>query len=685
MSVSDSLQRSTWLGPIMGATLSVVLGLICFDSIMPITEALRHKSYDLSFHLRPRTIPDEAVLVYMDDASYQEFNPNYGRWDRALHAKLLDRLTNEGAKVVVFDIIFSEANTEDPKADAAFEAAIERNGNVILGADVVTAGSSYELKNAEMLVLPHEPFEFAAASTGSVQLHQDTDFVVRKHYHSDSMNPDITSMTWEAAMWAESPHIESPESASAKEAQNAWVNYYGEPRSLPSVSYSQAIAADQLPEGIFRDKIVLVGANIRTGEGIDRKDEFRNPFVDWQYVSQTDQFMPGVEVHATILLNLFRGDWLRSVPLGYQAMLFTLSGLVFGLGIGRIRPLPAFPVTLVSMALVVVIAQWLFQQYRYWFPWLIIVVVQIPVAMFWSITFNAARLYVQRQLLRQSLNLYLSPRLVKAFLNRKDRNFLKPGAEKQEVTILFSDIAGFTAATEGMDSDELARSMNEYFQCMVENGIHPQDGTVIKFIGDSIFALWNAPESQNDHALRACKAALELGLQPFEFREDNPIKTRIGIHTGVANVGNFGSDNRVDYTAIGENINLASRIEGLNKYLRTNILISAHTKEKASEGLGAVRYLGQFRLSGFEKTIGIYELMQPTHAFLTDQKLQQDFDEAIKKHDQGDVSSAITLFSAILKKCPHDGPCQFYLKRCQDAQSNLTDSFDPKQIVIAEK
>jgi adenylate cyclase len=669
----------------MGATLSVVLGLICFDSIMPITETLRHKSYDLSFHLRPRTIPDEAVLVYLDDASYQEFNPDYGRWDRALHAKLLDRLTNEGAKVVVFDIIFSDANQEAPKADTAFEAAIERNGNVILGADVVNAGSSYEQKKAEMLVLPHEAFERAAASTGFVQFHQDTDFVVREHYHRNSMNPDITSMTWEAAMWAESPFLESPEGAVAEEAQQAWVNYYGEPRSLPSVSYSQAIAPDQLPEGFFQNKIILIGANIRTGEGIDRKDEFRNPFVDWEYVSQTDQFMPGVEVHATILLNLYRGDWLRRVPLYYQAILFTLSGVVFGIGIGRIRPLTAVPIALISMALVIVFSQWLFQQYRYWFPWLIIVVVQIPVAMFWSITFNAARLYVQRQLLRQSLNLYLSPRLVKAFLNRKDRNFLKPGADKQEVTILFSDIAGFTAATEGMDSDELARSMNVYFQSMVENGIHPQDGTVIKFIGDSIFALWNAPESQSDHALRACNAALELDQQPFEFRKHHPVKTRIGIHTGVANVGNFGSDKRVDYTAIGENINLASRIEGLNKYLKTNILISEHTKKKVGEELGAARYLGQFRLSGFEKTVGIYELMQPNHAFSIDQKLHQDFDEAVKKHDQRDMPSAISSFSSILEKCPGDGPCQFYLKRCQDIQSNPKDSSDPKQIVIAEK
>ena len=108
MSVSDSFQRSSWLGPIIGASLTIVLGSFCFDSQIPITQTLHRKSYDLSFHLRQRTIPKEVVLVYMDDASYAEYNPSYDRWDRGLHAQLLDRLTEEGVKAVVFDVIFDK-------------------------------------------------------------------------------------------------------------------------------------------------------------------------------------------------------------------------------------------------------------------------------------------------------------------------------------------------------------------------------------------------------------------------------------------------------------------------------------------------------------------------------------------------------------------------------------------------
>ena len=685
MSVSDSFQRSSWLGPIIGATLTIVLGLFCFDSQIPITQTLHRKSYDLSFHLRQRTIPKEVVLIYMDDASYAEFNPSYDRWDRGLHANLLDRLTEDGAKAVVFDVIFSGANRDDPEGDAAFEQAIERNGNVILGADLQVGGYSAAMKDSESLVLPYEPFEFAAASTGFVQFNEDTDFLVRKHQHHGQINPLITSMTWETALWTGASHLEDESSPVFKEVQNAWVNYYGPPLTLPKISYHQVIQPDGVAEGFFKDKIVFVGANIRTLNVNERKDEFRNPYADFLYVTQRDQFMPGVEVHATILLNLIRGDWLRRVPLITQSMVFILAGLLLGAGIGRLRPFTAVPVSFLLAALVMGISQWLFQQHRYWFPWLIIVAVQIPAAMFWSITFNAARLYVQRQLLRQSLNLYLSPRLVKAFLGRKDRDFLKPGAEKQEVTILFSDIAGFTAATEGMDSDELARSMNEYFQRMVENGVHPQDGTVIKFIGDSIFALWNAPEPQKDHALRACKAAIALDQQTFAFREDEPVRTRIGIHTGIANVGNFGSDNRVDYTAIGENINLASRIEGLNKYLRTSILISSETRERAGDvGLNA-RYLGKFRLSGFEKSVGISELMSHDHPMVQTPDLLSQFEAARLLHDQGNMEEAVKGFQAIQTAAPEDGPTLFYTKRCQSILHGALETNTPDRIIIGEK
>src|SRR5207302_5519748 len=232
----------------------------------------------------------------------------------------------------------------------------------------------------------------------------------------------------------------------------------------------------------------------------------------------------------------------------------------------------------------------LFRYTRSWFPWTIMVV-QIFTTLICAIVFNSVQLYVQNKLYQQSLALYLSPKLVKKFASNKE--LLQPGAKKETLTILFSDIAGFTSISEGMDSDELPRHMNSYFQTAVAQCIHHTDGTIVKYIGDAIFAFWNAPDPQSDHALRACEAALRFRDQPPQFMNGQQLVTRIGLHTGVANVGNFGSTARVDYTAIGENINLASRMEGLNKHLGTEILITADVQAGVAGRL-ATRFLGNF-------------------------------------------------------------------------------------------
>ncbi len=228
----------------------------------------------------------------------------------------------------------------------------------------------------------------------------------------------------------------------------------------------------------------------------------------------------------------------------------------------------------------------------------------------------------------QSLGLYLSKKLAKKFA--RDPTLLKPGATKQLLTILFTDIASFTTISEGMDPDELARLMNEYFQSAVQKCIHATDGTVVKYIGDAIFAFWNAPELQHDHAYLACDAALRFRALKNLQVNGHELVTRIGLHTGVANVGNFGSDTRVDYTAIGENINLASRMEGLNKYTGTIILITADTQREIGSRF-LTRYLGLFRLKGFEKSVGVYELFGRPEQDVESRPLRERFARGVEK------------------------------------------------------
>ena len=205
---------------------------------------------------------------------------------------------------------------------------------------------------------------------------------------------------------------------------------------------------------------------------------------------------------------------------------------------------------------------------------LVFIVLQIPATFVWSLAYNAVRLHLEKRLLHESLIMHLSEARVAQIL--ADPSLIKPGAVRQDITIMFTDIANFSKMSSRMEPDDLFKLLNEYYESAL-SVVKQNDGTVIKLIGDSIFAIWGAPFIQPDQQYRACKAALELQASIIKLESQQrsvPLRTRIGIHTGSAYVGNVGSQKRADYTAIGENINLASRLESLNKHLGTDILVT---------------------------------------------------------------------------------------------------------------
>jgi class 3 adenylate cyclase len=254
----------------------------------------------------------------------------------------------------------------------------------------------------------------------------------------------------------------------------------------------------------------------------------------------------------------------------------------------------------------------------------------------------------------------------------KAEELLRPGATRHQLTVFFSDIAGFTTVTEGLDPDEFAKLMNQYFETAVGQCVFPTDGTVVKFIGDAIFAIWNAPDPQVDHAWRACEAALRFRSQAILEVKGRPLITRIGLHTGEANVGNFGSRERFDYTAFGESINLASRLEGLNKHLGTLTLLSAVTHAQV-EGKFLTRYLGRFVLKGFEKAVEVYELVAKKEDAPQFAELHESFAAGLAAFQSGDREAALMAFEAIAERWPDDGPTQFYLRTLAEL-GEVTDS-----------
>jgi adenylate cyclase len=647
--------RETWNffgGGIVGALLATTVGAGLL--YLKFGLGLVHASYDWPYAIRPVIQPQQAVMVYLDDESHQILNqPFNAPWDRSLHARLINRLTAEGARAVVFDIVFSDPGP-DPQADKELADAIRANGRVVLAADYVPAGYGREVVEGKQIVPPYAPFRDAAATIGSAEMNPDDDLVLRQHLPM-SRDDQIDSLSWAAATIAGA--------AITKGGQNRyeprWLGYYGPATTIPNVSFYRAVltnSPDCVPAGFFSNKVVFVGAHLLTKFSGERKDEFPTPHSRW---AGEYPFMPGVELQATAFLNLLRGDWLNRLPQTGELAILLICGALFGFGLARFRPLAATVVSILLAALVCILAYLSFAHLRIWFPWLLLLA-EIFIALAWSVVFNSIRLYVQKKLLEQALARYLSPKLVKKFAGRPD--LIKPGAAKQMLTILFSDIANFTAISEGIDSDELANLMNHYFERSVSECIHRTDGTVVKYIGDAIFAFWNAPEQQSDHALRACEAALHFRGQGVTLVHGQPLYTRIGLHTGVANVGNFGSSTRMDYTAIGENINLASRMEGLNKHLGTQTLITGETKNEIGDRL-VTRPLGRFQLKGFEKNVEVFELLGRLESAEGSQPLRAAFALALRLFQEKKFDEAEAAFGKVLEIEPNDGPAKFYLKQ----------------------
>ncbi|MDB6029156.1 MAG: hypothetical protein JWM68_5379 [Verrucomicrobiales bacterium] len=657
--------KQRWLGILVGILLPTMAGIFLSGTIAG--EYLSRWSYDRPFTLRGPIEAKDAVVVYLDEASHTALQQPYDRpWNRGLHARLLRRLTAEKARGVVFDIVFSDPGP-DPEIDQEFADAIKENGKVILAADAVFAGMGGT--SGRKYDPPYKLFDEAAnGRMGSAEYIPDGDLVIRQYLVG---LPDqlISSEAWAATELTGAPVVTNE----IIHRGALYVNHYGPPGTIPGVSFHETLDEEvKLPADFFKDKMVFIGAKTVTKYSGDRKDEYATPFSSLAIRQDNDwKFTCGAEIHATAFLNLTHGEWLRRFTFAQETWIILLIGAFSGLLLVSCRPIAAILVG-ITLALAVAATNYaLFTQKFIWFPWLIPVLIQIPLGVLWSVTFNSVQLYVRNQLLEQTLGKHLSPKRVKQL--RANPEFLEPGAQKQRLTILFSDIENFSHISEGMDSDELAKLMNRYFETAVSDCIHKTDGFVVKYIGDAIFSFWNAPEEQKSHEILACEAALLLRQQSITYLKDGTVgslRTRIGLHTGEANVGNFGSAARIDYTAIGENINLASRLEGLNKFVTTDILISSETKKGLGNKL-LTRSLGHFRFKGFEKSIEVHELLGAADQLHDNKPWCDAFEQALQHFQHKRFEAAKLSFCRVLQMRDGDGPSKFYLRQIEELTPEL--------------
>ena len=650
-----------------GSLLAAGVGLAALLYIFG--DSLARLSYDLPFVWRGPIETGHVVLVYLDDDSARKLNqPPGGAWDRALHARLIDRLTQDQARLVLFDVIF-EGASEDATVDEAFAEAMRRNGRVVLGAGLEQLQPVGGVSQ-ERVLAPTRLLRKAAAGWGLLAFRPvDPDYGVRQMFLGTS---DLPSATWRAAEIVGAKVIDEPRET----AKQRWINYYGAPGHFPSVSFVQVVQPEGLPAGYFKDRIVVVGGRAAVGYLGASRDEFATP-----YTRGSGEMSTGLEIHATILLNLLRGEWLTRRPAQVEIIVVLVIGLLLGF-LALPRPLVATTLG-VAAAIALACCVWLMVwNQRVWFSWVVPVAIQVPVGLLWSV---GAQYYLEarrRRELRRAFGFYLSPDMADKISN-SDFD-LTPGGRIVEATVVFTDLEGFTTISEDLSPDEVSKTLIAYFErttrCILE-----RKGTIIKYVGDAVMAGWGAPVDQPNHAALAAEAACDLRcLTEMEVR-GKKLRTRVGLHSGPVLAGNLGSSYRFDYTMIGDTTNFASRLESLNKYLHTQVLISEDAKKQLGDGF-VVRRVGEFRVAGKARSVRIYELLCRCAAEAGERKWIEVFDKGLALFCAGDLAAARGFFEQTREvRGGVDGPSDFYLSKIGELEAKgLPDGWSGV-VAMAEK
>lgn len=652
---------------LLGALLTVAAGFLGLSNVGTPLVTL---SYDMPFIVHRAGGAENVRMVFLTELDHDTL-------DRRPQAALLDRLNEAGAKMVIYDLIF-DAPSEDPTVDAAFADAIRRfrgvdaNGepvpnaprrHVFLGCGRATSKDTAH--NMETLVVPTDVLLDAADDFGLVAFVEDS-FLIRRLITG---NRDEPSLSWKAAQAAGAALDEDTRMAPR------WMNFAGPPpgandpeESVPIASCdARSVLSGGMDGDFFRNKIVIVGGRPGiVGQELG-KDLFTTPFHRFPIEGKIP-YMSGVEIQANAFANLFSGNWLTRSSQKSDTILVTLAGILIGAGIALLRPMNALIaatcVTLSSAAAGVVAVHY----GNFWFPWTAVGFLQVPVALVWGIASNTyierffrIKLTVERQAIRAAFAKYLSPQMLDRLTAQGFHTDL--GGETVMTAIMFTDLENFTDMCERVKNPKrIVETMNGYFERTTAS-IFEHDGVVIKFIGDAIFAAWGAPIEDPLAPDKAARAAWKLFESDKLVVDGYELRTRIGLHYGEVVAGNIGSSKRVDYTLIGDAVNLASRLEGINKVLGTHILMSAAVASHLSHDLRS-RKIGTFRVKGRKEPVEIHELLGPPLEE-TEPTWITAYHTAITSLECGDFESALRAFSECdtLRGPNGDGPSRMFIEK----------------------
>lgn len=643
--------------------------------------ALERRVYDGWFTLRgPLPRADDVVVVAIDTDS----EASLGRypWPREWHARLLRNLHRAGARVVAFDLTFADPF---PAADSVFRSAIDQTGIAVLGAKT----DAVLRRGARGYRLEEPAGVLRGAPIGMVDVRPDAvDGVVREypilHTYPGRTVPQL-------GVQAALRFLRLP-ADSLRDADGGWrlagrevpagpgggmlIDWLGAPGSVTTHSYATVVddAATDLGEwdldsfedlardGAFRGKLVLVGTTVP-----EHQDLHATPVRDAAGGAGA-AMMPGVEIHAQASAALLAGRHLRTLPRAAQYAWVVLLAVAAVVALGRLRGWRGAAVA-AALAVVAAVAAWLLFRDGVWL-WTVAPVLAVGLAsggsaaVLWT---DEAR---EKARIRGMFQQYVPPAVVRELIRRPE--LLALGGEERVCTVLFSDVQNFTGVGERLSPTQLVALLNEYLTAMTDVVVE-HGGIIDKYVGDCLMAEFGVPVPLDDHAVRACRAALRMRDELRRLREGwrrrgmPALHARVGVNTGPVLVGNLGSYRMMDYTCMGDHVNLASRLEGLNKEYGTEVVVSEFTW-RAVQAHFVGREIDRVRVMGRDEPVAIYELLATREAGVDADTaaLMEGFADALSLCRDRRYGDALAAFQSLAERHPHDGPTAVHLERCRE-------------------
>jgi adenylate cyclase len=438
------------------------------------------------------------------------------------------------------------------------------------------------------------------------------------------------------------------------------INYPGPEKSFPHVSVTD-ILHGEVPAGTFTDRIVLIGAT-----AVGTYDLRSTPFSP-RYA--------GLEVHAAVVDNILTGQFMAQPEWSslYSILAIVIMAVLVGAIVPRLNPLLGTLFVAALFTIYLVVARGLFVASGLWlnlvYPLLSLTLTFTTLTVYHVITEQR-----ERKRIKGTFRQYVAPLVVEEML--KDPSRLRLGGEERVLTVLFSDLEGFTTYSERYTPSEMTTMLSDYYTCITEQ-VFVYRGTLKEYIGDELMAFFGAPLETTDHAQRACHAALAMRQRRLALAADwaqkgwPRLRARTGINSGPMLVGNLGSKFRFSYGVLGDSVNLGSRLEGLNKVYGTDILIGQETARLAGD-MFVLRPIDMVRVKGREQASQIYELIATAAAGVEPEyaRVLTLYAEGLAAYRSAVWAEAIATFQEALRLRPEDGPSQAMLERCQIFQKS---------------